>query len=1524
MAVNSAKFTINGTPSEDAEGDRGFTATSALALTFVAEAVPSGANSYRYQVFDPANGLPPFASLDAPVLTFDVSGTAEETTQPATPIVLTLPTLTAGASWIVRCTASTPSGPQVFERMVSFLTPSLQLRKTVPTESTEFDARGYSDAQNEWVEGIENGGGGAGTPGAPTTAIQYNAGGGNFGGSLLTRTADGHIVMSGTTAAIQVTRLTSAQRDAITGAADGMLVSISEGAGALDMPQLRHRGDWRRLAMALYVEVTATGAGTYTPRAESYQRYDAPGAAVVFTLPASDALAEGTHIEFKDVGASAPSTITLDPTGTDTVEDGAAGANHAVGPADNGAFSVVSDGAGNWSFDSAISGPSAGGGSAFAYVEVGPGDTEAANVNTIYSVNTTTGNNATINLPDAASNAGSTIRVQRQNGEAGGDLLLNATGSDILAEYDAVNSLGTTLTIADGTLWAATLVAQSDGGVTAWVIVHTSAPTTGIKGYQRGADGNGADLAIIASSGDDAGATTDADGGDLILDAGAENWNGTAGAIQIGPDNASAITSHARHTFESPGAVFTQREGTPTAVPNSIAVYANDQNGVNRLQMRTENGEVFRVASDMRYDTIAPGAPQAGAIDTVYSMDSSTGNNATLTLPLAASFLGHRIRVQRQAGVAGGDAVVSAGGSDIIASGDLTNSLGTSLTIGDSIGWTFEMEAQTDSGVTGWVIVASDRPTSLIQPAQGGDTQAGTTVTVAGGDASDISGSNAGGGLVLNGGAGEGGGSDGPVTLGAANTSSVVTTPLHQFGAQARFAQISDPGGSTNAVELYAKDDSGTARMYMQLENANVRGIASVHAFATVAAGATQAVVPNTTYNVTTSTGNNSVLNFPLAANSLGQTIRVQRMDFNTGGSGGQVTINTSGSDDFCVGDPSNVLASSLFLGDAFPWEGTFVAQSSGGQDAWVLIDGVVPGYADIVPPQSGIGLNGLDTVIRGGQASPTGNNNGGSLLLRAGSGIGAGSHGVIELGQTGNTSAITSGVQHAFLADAVFIEQGADPTPTATGANLYAKDVDGFAKLYQQWEDGSSYDISHAGLTTGILSGLEVTINVGGTTVDIAAGTGVIWDWTGGTPTPTLVEFAGQTNIVMTDIGTELFTSLSLDSVGAVVQQSGTGASPNQRREEIQLQTAVHLDNVNITGISESSQPAYDVAQSLLDYVLMQGSLNTGNAFSAGGANLTLARSVGSTTRPFINRTNDTQSPTTRTNVADASVTFNRSYQDGVGGFTTEISQTDVEPDLYDDGSGTLASVTTNDWTIQRIYFFGQTDNTTVTYGQEVYNTLADALAGMTTEEPVIDPLITGNGVLINMLIVQTGETDLNDADFRVPPGGVGSAAGGGFDGDVVGPSSAVDHGVVRFDGTSGKIIQDNSGVAISDSGVVTGATYDDPTVTGQTSQAPATPTISAGTLTCDLSTNNTFVIDHDANIATWTLSNPANGQYVTFVFEQDVTGGRTLALPASITLVGGAAAIDTTAGVINVLSGFYSTDLSSNQYLLSIANDA
>jgi hypothetical protein len=86
------------------------------------------------------------------------------------------------------------------------------------------------------------------------------------------------------------------------------------------------------------------------------------------------------------------------------------------------------------------------------------------------------------------------------------------------------------------------------------------------------------------------------------------------------------------------------------------------------------------------------------------------------------------------------------------------------------------------------------------------------------------------------------------------------------------------------------------------------------------------------------------------------------------------------------------------------------------------------------------------------------------------------------------------------------------------------------------------------------------------------------------------------------------------------------------------------------------------------------------------------------------------------------------------------------------------------------------------------------------------------------------------------------------------------------------------------------------------------ATPAISAGALTLDMTAGSYFKVAHNANITSIVLTNILAANSTSFILEltQDATGGRTLALPASVRCAGGSVAATlaptTTANAVNV----------------------
>ncbi len=69
-----------------------------------------------------------------------------------------------------------------------------------------------------------------------------------------------------------------------------------------------------------------------------------------------------------------------------------------------------------------------------------------------------------------------------------------------------------------------------------------------------------------------------------------------------------------------------------------------------------------------------------------------------------------------------------------------------------------------------------------------------------------------------------------------------------------------------------------------------------------------------------------------------------------------------------------------------------------------------------------------------------------------------------------------------------------------------------------------------------------------------------------------------------------------------------------------------------------------------------------------------------------------------------------------------------------------------------------------------------------------------------------------------------LGSGGGGGGSGDVVGPASSTDNAVVRFDGTTGKLIQDSAVTIADTSGDIAGGRYNKVTITAPASGSTLT----------------------------------------------------------------------------------------------------
>lgn len=196
-----------------------------------------------------------------------------------------------------------------------------------------------------------------------------------------------------------------------------------------------------------------------------------------------------------------------------------------------------------------------------------------------------------------------------------------------------------------------------------------------------------------------------------------------------------------------------------------------------------------------------------------------------------------------------------------------------------------------------------------------------------------------------------------------------------------------------------------------------------------------------------------------------------------------------------------------------------------------------------------------------------------------------------------------------------------------------------------------------------------------------------------------------------------------------------------------------------NSGGEATDGQTAEDVAELI-------GTVNvSGNVYSV-SSGLELARSAGQIFDYQSNVGTDPEDPNIVQISAESPVTATYRYRDGSGGWTSVASETEIDPTLYDDGDGGLATVSATDFTIHRIYLTLAGEDY-IYYGQETFSSLADAIDGLNND--VVEDDTIGTAILRCQVIVRGNATDLSDAaqaEFRSVADGIGSGGGSGGSG--------------------------------------------------------------------------------------------------------------------------------------------------------------
>jgi hypothetical protein len=354
------------------------------------------------------------------------------------------------------------------------------------------------------------------------------------------------------------------------------------------------------------------------------------------------------------------------------------------------------------------------------------------------------------------------------------------------------------------------------------------------------------------------------------------------------------------------------------------------------------------------------------------------------------------------------------------------------------------------------------------------------------------------------------------------------------------------------------------------------------------------------------------------------------------------------------------------------------------------------------------------------------------------------------DLDMGGNT------IENSTLAHPI-IETESVPTPT--DGRIYVDSTTGKLRAREKGQWADVINFTEQG--TGLLTGGILSVGTPTTTFSITDGSGYVLDHTTvpTTPTNTPVSWTGLTNLTATYLLTDIITFVGIDAAGSVIQQP-TAFTNAQRRDIIVLGVIVHVNRTVVNTVNQEQHAAINVVAQLHDLAAAIGFINTtGNLFSIGGSGgLYIQKSAGDMFAIGSNWANSAKNPNTLTVAAEDDIGFQYRTQTGVNRLGGAAAELVIDPDIYDN-AGAFAAVGVNKWTVQRIYLF-LSGAVKLLPDQSFYNSQSLAHGSIAAGTFVTEPSILANGLLRGFLVVQQGETDLNNAEF-IEAEKFGSASG-------------------------------------------------------------------------------------------------------------------------------------------------------------------
>lgn len=338
--------------------------------------------------------------------------------------------------------------------------------------------------------------------------------------------------------------------------------------------------------------------------------------------------------------------------------------------------------------------------------------------------------------------------------------------------------------------------------------------------------------------------------------------------------------------------------------------------------------------------------------------------------------------------------------------------------------------------------------------------------------------------------------------------------------------------------------------------------------------------------------------------------------------------------------------------------------------------------------------------------------------------------------------------------------------TPTFDNGIYYSTE-DGHDTLHFRY-DGHDLSIDYLteNIPTGILNGGELSTNTN-TTFDIAAGDGIIniLNKDASDPHPEIKKVIWSATTITHTLGDavntdQLNTWIYVDSTGAI-QQTLTTPTPSLWRNNIVIGSVIHSENV-IRFVKTFPRPSYSNGNTFAEFVEIFGPLKkSGHLLTVNSSNtLRLDRSAGISFGVGRNYEVDAEEPNLVSDNASTPV-FHR-YSSTATGFTKDdgtggAGYTAIDPTKYDN-NGTLTTVSSGQYTVQRLFHFPNNINVIVAYyGKAEYASIDEAEKNYLLENFQEADNTSAQAIYLGALIVKGNATDLgNSSQAKILTGGI------------------------------------------------------------------------------------------------------------------------------------------------------------------------